>query len=98
MNPVVMRNISTLLSDGSEGWFEHAPYDRIIVSAAAPRVPVILRNQLEDEGRFVIPVGERQMQQLYCIVRKGHDFEESGHGPCQFVPLLGEAGWQEGET
>lgn len=89
-----LKNTTTLCGDGSEGWFEHAPYDRIIVSAAAPAVPAILRNQLTDGGRLVIPVGERYLQDLLLIEREGATFTQSKHGTCVFVPLLGQAGWQ----
>lgn len=90
-----LTNVSTLCGDGSEGWFEHAPYDRIIVAAAAPSVPTILRNQLTDGGRLVIPVGERHLQELLLIERDGNIFTQSKHGTCVFVPLLGQAGWDE---
>lgn len=90
-----LNNVTSFCGDGSEGWFEHAPYDRIVVAAAAPAVPKILRNQLADGGRMVIPVGERQMQTLLLIERVGDEFAESTHGTCLFVPLRGEAGWQD---
>ncbi len=90
-----LTNVTTLCGDGSEGWFEHAPYDRIVVAAAAPAVPTILRNQLTDGGRLVIPVGERHLQELLLVEREGNAFLESKHGTCVFVPLLGQAGWQE---
>jgi len=90
-----LTNVTTLCGDGSEGWFEHAPYDRIIVSASAPKLSTILRNQLTDGGRLVIPIGERDMQDLVLVVRCGNLFEQTTHGTCVFVPLIGQGGWEE---
>jgi protein-L-isoaspartate(D-aspartate) O-methyltransferase len=87
-------NIEALQSDGSEGWLEHAPYDRIVIAAAAPEVPQMLRSQLHpDGGRMAIPVGTRDMQQLTIITRDGDSYHQSEHGGCVFVPLLGRYGW-----
>jgi protein-L-isoaspartate(D-aspartate) O-methyltransferase len=88
-----LTNVTTLCGDGSEGWFEHAPYERIIVAAGAPRVPVLLRSQLDEGGRLVIPVGERHVQDLVLVERTAGQFFETKHGTCVFVPLLGQAGW-----
>jgi protein-L-isoaspartate(D-aspartate) O-methyltransferase len=88
-------NVSTECGDGSEGWFEHAPYDSIIVSAGAPQVPELLKHQLSDGGRLVIPVGARDLQHLLMIRRDGDSFDQTQHGSCLFVPLIGNAGWQE---
>ena len=90
-----LANVALDIGDGSEGWFEHAPYDRIVVGAAAPSVPDILRKQLTDGGRLVIPVGDRSMQELMLVIRHGGQFEQTGHGNCVFVPLFGAAGWEE---
>ena len=81
------------VTDGSLGDPARAPYDGIIVTAAAPAVPVELREQLADGGRLVIPVGPRDMQVLTLVVRRGDDWIETPHGACVFVPLIGEGGF-----
>lgn len=88
-----LHNIETRLGDGSEGWFEHAPYDRILVAAGAPDVPDILQKQLADGGRLVIPIGSREIQQLMSVDRNGDRFTRTSHCECMFVPLLGNGGW-----
>ena len=88
-----LTNVTTFIGDGSEGWFEHAPYDVIIVSAGSPEVPSILRNQLTDHGRLIIPVGDRERQQLTMVVRSDDSFVTTRHGYCLFVPLVGRGGW-----
>ena len=90
-----LANVSLACDDGSEGWFEHAPYDRIVVAAAPPQVPSLLPKQLTDGGHLVIPVGERRLQTLVKITRHGDRFERSEHGGCLFVPLHGQGGWHE---
>ena len=81
--------------DGSLGWPEAAPYDRIIVTAAAPAVPEELTEQLKPGGRLVIPVGERWNQMLEEWERTDAGLEKLDVLPVVFVPLLGEKGWKE---
>lgn len=88
-------NVHVVVGDGSRGLPEHAPYDAILVTAAAPRVPKALRDQLEDGGRLVLPVGARGNQALERWVRSGDEFENEVITAVAFVPLLGEFGWQE---
>jgi protein-L-isoaspartate(D-aspartate) O-methyltransferase len=83
------------VADGSLGDPAGAPYDGIIVTAAAPAIPVELRDQLADGGRLVIPVGPRDRQILTLAVRHGNDWEETAHGACVFVPLVGPGGFPE---
>jgi len=87
------RNVVFTLGDGSQGLPEHAPYDAMIVSAAAPRIPQALRDQLADPGRLIIPVGSEDTQQL-LLVRKSEGTErvEVLDG-CRFVPLIGSQGF-----
>lgn len=87
-------NVHFRVSDGTLGWPEEAPYDGIIVTAGAPRVPDPLIEQLAEGGRLVIPVGGGWSQDL-IILRKmeGEIFEEQVCG-CVFVPLIGEHGWK----
>jgi protein-L-isoaspartate(D-aspartate) O-methyltransferase len=70
-----------------------APVDAIVVAAAAPAIPDALREQLGDGRRMVIPVGTRREQQLIVVERHGDEWREWSDGPCVFVPLIGEAGW-----
>ncbi len=87
-------NATVKAFDGTLGWNAHAPYDAILVAAGGPRVPEPLIFQLKTSGRLVIPIGEtRESQQLVRVIKTeaGHKVEE--HGPCQFVPLIGQHGW-----
>jgi len=82
--------------DGGEGWPDYAPFDRIVVTAACPRVPEPLVQQLANGGVMVVPVGERRNQHLVRITRglTGRSVK-TVLKPCNFVPLLGRWGWQE---
>lgn len=89
------QNIAVHVGDGTIGYPPAAPYDRIIVTASAPRVPDPLRDQLSaDGGRMVIPVGEPRDQHLVVIERHGDEIREEHLGRVRFVPLIGRAGWQ----
>ena len=87
------RNISLLLGDGTLGWRDYAPYDAILVSAAAPEVPPPLREQLAEGGRLLIPLGTREDQVLTVLTRRGKELERVDVAPVRFVPLLGAHGW-----
>ncbi len=80
--------------DGTEGWIIHAPFDRILVTAGAPRVPPALIEQLAANGRLVIPVGDRERQEM-LLLKKDEDgaVEQSAYNLFSFVPLLGQDGW-----
>ncbi len=82
------------VGDGSLGRPQDAPFDGIVVTAAAPAVPAALPGQLADGGRLVVPVGPRDRQELMLVVRHGDDFEERDCGPCVFVPLVGAGGFE----
>ncbi|UCG39682.1 MAG: protein-L-isoaspartate(D-aspartate) O-methyltransferase [bacterium] len=88
-------NILVRLSDGTLGWAEYAPYDRILVTAGAPRVPEPLLEQLAPGGILVIPVGSNTIQELVRIRKRedGTTFEER-MGGCVFVKLVGKYGWE----
>ena len=92
----IRRFITVVVGDGSRGLEEFAPYDRIIVTAAAPSVPRPLIEQLKPGGIMVIPVGTR-WSQILQIVEKRHDgrIRTRSSIPCIFVPLIGEYGWQQ---
>lgn len=89
-----VRNVSLLSGDGTIGWREYAPYDAILVSAAAPDTPQPLVEQLADGGRLLIPLGTRDEQTLVVLTRRGDAFEQRAVAPVRFVPLLGAHGWQ----
>jgi protein-L-isoaspartate(D-aspartate) O-methyltransferase len=88
-------NVRVEVSDGSFGWPDEAPYDAIMITAAAPEVPDPLKQQLADGGRLLAPVGPRWTQQLIYITRTGDDFHTESLIGVAFVPLIGEHGWQE---
>jgi protein-L-isoaspartate(D-aspartate) O-methyltransferase len=88
-------NFSITSGDGTLGWQEFAPYDAILVTAAAPHVPQKLLDQLADGGRLVIPVGERFVQTLQTWTRKKNDFSMNENIRVVFVPLIGEQCWRD---
>jgi protein-L-isoaspartate(D-aspartate) O-methyltransferase len=88
-------NIHVRTGDGTLGWPEAAPFDGIIITAAAPKIPDPLLHQLGMNGILVIPVGSRFSQQLLKITRTEKGLIEEYHTPCVFVPLIGEHGWKQ---
>lgn len=82
-------NVEIRAGDGYAGWPEHAPFDAILVAAAAPRVPEPLKRQLKDGGRLILPVGDH-VQELRIVTRRGESFEERSVLAVQFVPMTGE--------
>jgi protein-L-isoaspartate(D-aspartate) O-methyltransferase len=87
-------NIHVHTGDGSLGWPDAAPYDGILVAAAAPSAPQPLLDQLADGGQMVIPVGSRAVQQLEVWTRAGQKFECKVNLAVAFVPLRGKFGWK----
>ena len=85
--------IGSKAGDGTIGWSEFAPYDGIVVTAAAPNVPDPLKDQLSEGGRLVIPVGDMDLQDLHVITKRGDAFELSIAQGFKFVPLIGKKGW-----
>ncbi|MEX2180121.1 MAG: protein-L-isoaspartate(D-aspartate) O-methyltransferase [Gemmatimonadaceae bacterium] len=88
-------NVSLLLGDGTVGWRQYAPYDAILVSAASPKVPEPLVEQLAEGGKLLIPLGGRDEQQLVMFTRRGTELIRESILPVRFVPLLGTYGWAE---
>jgi protein-L-isoaspartate(D-aspartate) O-methyltransferase len=88
-----LSNVMIHLGDGSKGWVTEAPYDGILVTAAAQKVPKPILEQLADDGRLVIPVGSRMNQDLQVWQRKGDQFIHRSVLAVAFVPLRGELGW-----
>src|SRR5271165_6915941 len=87
-------NVHIVCGDGSRGLPEHAPFDKVLVAAAARRVPEELLAQLADGGRLIIPVGSRAEQQLQLVRKVGGEISVTQHELCRFVPLVGDAGWE----
>jgi protein-L-isoaspartate(D-aspartate) O-methyltransferase len=84
-----LHNVTTRFGDGTKGWPEQAPFDRIIVTAAAPELPAILRDSLAEGGILVAPIGEeRRDQQLVRVSRRDGTFLTEELGPVRFVPLV----------
>ncbi|MBC8133648.1 MAG: protein-L-isoaspartate(D-aspartate) O-methyltransferase [Deltaproteobacteria bacterium] len=79
--------------DGSAGWPAHAPFDVIIVSAGAPRIPSLLVDQLSEGGRLVIPVGQGDEQQIAVVRRQGDSYSMTTDTKCRYVDLLGRYGF-----
>ncbi len=89
-------NVVITVGDGTLGWQEHAPFDGIIVTAAAPRPPEPLLNQLNIGSRLVIPIGDEHFQDLIVFIKEGDKtYKEENYGGCRFVKLVGEYGWKE---
>lgn len=87
-------NVHVHIGDGSSGWAENAPYGGILVAAAAPSVPRPLLEQLDENGRLVIPIGSSGFQQLEVWTCEGQDYKREVNLPVAFVPLRGEHGWK----
>ncbi len=88
------KNVDIHVGDGTEGWSDAAPYERILVTAASPAVPPPLKRQLVSGGRLVIPVGGRQSQQLKVVTKTAPgEFQTRSSISCVFVPLVGKHGW-----
>ena len=91
-------NIVQRLADGSIGWQEFAPYDGIIITAAAPEIPQSMLKQLAFGGRMVVPVGDKESQTMFLIIKKSEtEFEEYNYDRFRFVPLIGKAGWDSAQ-
>lgn len=88
-------NVHVVISDGTLGLPEHAPYDCILVTAGAPEIPHRYAAQLQMNGRLVIPVGSRYSQVLYQMKKTSAGSEKKLSTACVFVPLIGEDGWNE---
>ncbi|MFC1574779.1 protein-L-isoaspartate(D-aspartate) O-methyltransferase [Gemmatimonadota bacterium] len=92
------QNVRIEVGDGTLGWPQEAPFQAILVTAGAPRVPESLQEQLTtDGGRLVVPVGDRLVQELVRITRRGNAYERETLLSCRFVPLVGVEGWEPSE-
>ena len=84
-----------MVSDGTKGWPEEAPFDGIIVTAGAPAIPHSLLEQLNENGTLTIPVGTRYSQKLCMCTKQGNTYRKEEDTMCVFVPLVGEHGWED---
>ena len=89
-----VNNVSFMLGDGTLGWPQYAPYDGIVVGAAAPEIPPAYVDQLADGGKLVIPLGGRDEQTLQLYTKKGDALEMKDIAPVRFVPLVGKHSWE----
>jgi len=91
-----IHNVSLKTDDGTTGWEAYAPYDAILVAAGGPDIPQPLIDQLKVGGRLVIPIGtDPKNQNLVRLTKTDDGTEVEDFGPCAFVPLIGEHGWQQ---
>jgi protein-L-isoaspartate(D-aspartate) O-methyltransferase len=90
-----LKNISIIIGDGTQGSPGNAPYDGIIITAAAPQIPQPLIDQLGAGGILVAPVGGREIQELITLTRRGSSIVRASHGGVRFVPLIGDYGWED---
>jgi protein-L-isoaspartate(D-aspartate) O-methyltransferase len=86
-------NIASKVGDGTVGWSDFAPYDRILVTAGSPDVPKSLKAQLADKGILIVPVGSEKYQDMTVVERRGSDFSVTTVDTFKFVPLIGKEGW-----
>ena len=98
LNALGYLNVHITTGNGSIGWPTHAPYEGIIVTAAAPQVPKPLVDQLANHGRLVIPIGTPTAQTLTLVEKQGPDLQIKEVTGCVFVPLVGEHGWPSEST
>jgi protein-L-isoaspartate(D-aspartate) O-methyltransferase len=89
-------NVTVHIGDGSQGLGEHAPYDVIVVAAAAPRIPLPLFEQLREGGRMAIPVGPAYAQEFQLVRKESGGMVINKLESCRFVPLIGCQGYPEG--
>lgn len=90
-----IHNVTVKVFDGTYGWSDQAPFDRIIVAAAAPEIPEPLLQQLKRTGKLVIPIGTEGSQRLARVTRVGTRWNIEDCGSAEFVPLVGRFGWKQ---
>jgi protein-L-isoaspartate(D-aspartate) O-methyltransferase len=88
-------NIVFKVGDGSQGWGQHAPFDRIIVTAGAPKLPESITEQLALGGIMIIPAGDKKQQELEIYEKTNRGLSKTTAGTVVFVPLVGEEGWNK---
>lgn len=93
LSAIGVKNVEVIIGDGTIGYPKNAPFQGIIITAAAPAVPGLLVDQLAEGGRLVAPIGGREIQELVRLRKKEGMVTEEHHGGVRFVPLIGECGW-----
>ena len=88
-------SIAVQIGDGTMGWTQYAPFDKIMVTAGSPEIPDALINQLADNGKLIIPVGNINDQNYQIIVRENNLIKTSSTKSGSFVPLIGRKGWKK---
>ncbi len=94
---LAIHNVALYVGDGSRGWPDAMPYDRVVVTAAAPHIPLQLLQQLRTWGHMVVPVGSQERQDLLVVHNAPWGPEVRSLGGCVFVPLVGEEGWSNAQ-
>jgi protein-L-isoaspartate(D-aspartate) O-methyltransferase len=94
LNSIGIDNVMVIEGDGTLGYPDNAPYDGIIITAATPKVPQPLIDQLADGGTLVAPVGGRDIQDLITLHKQGRSIIQESRGGVRFVPLIGQHGWE----
>lgn len=95
LNELGYANIKIKVGDGTLGWPEEAPFDRIIITAASPRIPLLLTEQLKDNAKLIMPLGESFSQVLTLFEKKKDKLESTQICGCVFVPLVGKYGYKQ---
>ncbi len=95
LNELRYTNILFKSFDGTLGWEEYAPFDAIIITAGAPKIPENLIAQLNEGGRMIVPVGDRMSQDLMEVIKDKNGYRKNNLGGCRFVDLIGAHGWKE---
>ena len=95
LNELGYTNILFKSYDGTLGWEEYAPFDAVIITAGAPKIPEPLLDQLAEGGRMIIPIGDRFSQELIKVTKAKDGYEKENLGGCRFVDLIGVHGWKE---
>jgi len=88
-------NIQFKAFDGTLGWEEYEPYDAMMVTAGAPKIPQPLLDQLAEGGRMIIPIGDKYSQELIKVTKVKNDYKKKNLGGCRFVDLIGVHGWKD---
>ena len=98
LHSIGFRNFTIKAADGTAGWDTYHPFDAILVAAGGPTIPEPLVKQLKPGGKLVLPVGGDQREQMLILVTKtSAGYKQENFGPCAFVPLIGEHGWQQSD-
>lgn len=98
LNSIGIENVIVIEGDGTLGYPDNAPYDGIIITAATPKIPQPLIEQLADGGTLVAPVGGRDIQDLITIHKQGLSIIQESRGGVRFVPLIGQHGWENNDS